>query len=81
MDAGPHRVLIGAFIPMVVPNTHRCACRLQAQIGRVLTALEANGYKENTVVVVWGDHGWHLGDTNSWCTSIFGNTFFIWGHT
>ena len=30
--------------------------RLQAQIGRVLAALESNGYKENTAVVVWGDH-------------------------
>eukprot|EP00658_Telonema_sp_P-2_P025178 TRINITY_DN20138_c0_g1_i1.p1 TRINITY_DN20138_c0_g1~~TRINITY_DN20138_c0_g1_i1.p1 ORF type:complete len:541 (-),score=105.76 TRINITY_DN20138_c0_g1_i1:398-2020(-) len=39
---------------------------LDAQVGRVLAALEANGYKENTIVLLWGDHGWHLGDTNSW---------------
>jgi membrane-anchored protein YejM (alkaline phosphatase superfamily) len=33
----------------------------------MLTALEAHGYKDNTIVLLWGDHGWHLGDTNSWC--------------
>ena len=38
-----------------------------ANVGRMLTALEAHGYKDNTVVLLWGDHGWHLGDTNSWC--------------
>jgi len=40
---------------------------IDAQIGRVLNALETYGYKDNTVVLLWGDHGWHLGDTNSWC--------------
>jgi iduronate 2-sulfatase len=40
---------------------------VDAQIGKVLTALEANGFKENTIVTLWSDHGWHLGDTNSWC--------------
>eukprot|EP00928_Gymnodinium_smaydae_P090310 TRINITY_DN74136_c0_g1_i1.p1 TRINITY_DN74136_c0_g1~~TRINITY_DN74136_c0_g1_i1.p1 ORF type:complete len:575 (-),score=19.92 TRINITY_DN74136_c0_g1_i1:130-1791(-) len=40
---------------------------IDAQIGRVLGALETYGYKDNTIVVLWGDHGWHLGDTNSWC--------------
>ena len=37
-----------------------------AQVGRVLAALETEGYKNNTIVLLWGDHGWHLGDTNSW---------------
>jgi choline-sulfatase len=32
------------------------------QVGRVLAALEASGQAENTVVVLWGDHGWHLGE-------------------
>ena len=22
---------------------------------------------DNTVTLLWSDHGWHLGDTNSWC--------------
>lgn len=39
---------------------------IDAQMGRVLDALEANGYLNNTIVVMWSDHGWHLGDTNSW---------------
>ncbi len=38
-----------------------------AQIGRVLDALAATGAGSNTVVVLWGDHGWHLGDHGMWC--------------
>lgn len=38
-----------------------------AQIGRVLEALDANQLSENTIVVLWGDHGWHLGDHSIWC--------------
>jgi choline-sulfatase len=39
-----------------------CTSFTDAQIGRVLTALEESGHAENTIVVVWGDHGWHLGE-------------------
>ena len=35
---------------------------VDAQIGRLLTALEESGQADNTIVVVWGDHGWHLGE-------------------
>ncbi|MDA7527368.1 sulfatase [Planctomicrobium sp.] len=37
-----------------------------AQIGRVLDALEASEFKDNTIVVLWGDHGWHLGEKEHW---------------
>ena len=40
---------------------------IDAQIGRVLAALEAEGLADNTIVVLWGDHGWHLGDHGMWC--------------
>ena len=38
-----------------------------AQVGRVLEALRKTGQSENTIVVLWGDHGWHLGDHGMWC--------------
>jgi len=37
-----------------------------ACVGRVLDALEQTGLAENTIVVLWGDHGWKLGDHGSW---------------
>ncbi len=39
-----------------------CTRFVDAQIGRVLDALEEEGLEENTVVVLWSDHGWHLGE-------------------
>jgi iduronate 2-sulfatase len=40
---------------------------MDAQLGRVLEALKENGFADNTVVILWGDHGWHLGDHGIWC--------------
>tara|TARA_R110002111_G_scaffold256015_1_gene322669 strand:+ start:4364 stop:5821 length:1458 start_codon:yes stop_codon:yes gene_type:complete len=36
------------------------------QVGRVLDALDASSYAKNTIVVLWGDHGWHLGEKHHW---------------
>lgn len=39
---------------------------VDAQIGRMLEALEAAGARENTIIILWSDHGWHLGDMGIW---------------
>ena len=36
------------------------------QIGRVLEALDQSPHKDNTIIVLWGDHGWHLGEKEHW---------------
>lgn len=39
---------------------------VDAQIGLLVKALEDAGVRDNTVIIVWGDHGWHLGDMGVW---------------
>lgn len=47
---------------------------VDAQIGKVLTALREKGLDKNTIIIVWGDHGWHLGDDRVWGK----HTIFDW---
>jgi len=39
---------------------------LDGQIGRVLDAYDQSPAKDNTIIVFWGDHGWHLGEKEHW---------------
>ena len=45
---------------------YACVSYMDAQVGRVLDALEKSGLRDNTIVVFWSDHGWHLGDKGMW---------------
>lgn len=40
---------------------------VDAQIGRLIKGLEENGLAKNTIIVLWGDHGYYLGDYGEWC--------------
>ncbi|MCP4456315.1 MAG: sulfatase [Planctomycetes bacterium] len=43
-----------------------CVTYADAQVGKVLDRLDTLGLRENTIVVLWGDHGWHLGEHAIW---------------
>ena len=43
-----------------------CVSFVDAQIGKVIEALEASEYSDNTVIVLWSDHGQHLGEKLHW---------------
>ncbi len=43
-----------------------CVSYVDQLVGEVLNVLETLGLAENTIVVLWGDHGWHLGEHEFW---------------
>ena len=46
---------------------YSCISYTDAQIGRVMNELETQGFVDDTVIVLWADHGWQLGEHNEWC--------------
>ena len=45
---------------------YACVSYVDAQIGRMVAAIEEKGLRDNTIIIIWGDHGWHLGEHGIW---------------
>jgi arylsulfatase A-like enzyme len=56
--AGQHRHAVQAYLA--------CIAHVDYELGRLLAALDATPKAKNTIVVLWGDHGWHLGEKQHW---------------
>jgi arylsulfatase A-like enzyme len=63
-DSGP---MEKDFMRKLIHGYYACVSYTDTQIGKVLDELERLGLAENTIVILWGDHGWHLGEHNLWC--------------
>ena len=55
---GAWRELVRAYLA--------CSSFADANVGRLIEALRKSPYSDNTIIVLWGDHGWHLGEKQAW---------------
>ena len=51
----------------LIHGYYACVSYTDAQIGKLLAELDRLELSDNTIVVLWGDHGWNLGDHTLWC--------------
>jgi arylsulfatase A-like enzyme len=51
----------------LIHGYYACVSYTDAQIGRILDELKSLGMDKNTLVILWGDHGWNLREHGLWC--------------
>ena len=64
--AGLDHVLSNEYARKIKHAYYAAASYSDAQIGLILNELKALELDQNTIVIVWGDHGWHLGEQQIW---------------
>jgi iduronate 2-sulfatase len=60
-------VLDDADTRRLIHGYYAATSYMDAQVGKVLDAMDQLQLWNKTVVMLWGDHGWHLGDHGMWC--------------
>ncbi|KPK57908.1 MAG: hypothetical protein AMK73_09655, partial [Planctomycetes bacterium SM23_32] len=63
----PTGPLSGAMARHLIHGYYACTSYVDALVGRLLAELDGLGLRQETVVVLWGDHGWNLGEHGLWC--------------
>ena len=69
IDGGDHRAVLDVgpdYWREMVRAYLACVSFVDAQAGKVLRALESSRHADNTIVVLWSDHGQHLGEKRHW---------------
>lgn len=51
----------------LIHGYYACVSYMDAQLGRVVDELDRLGLRDNTIIVMWGDHGWKLSEYSAWC--------------
>ena len=65
-DKSDKRQIDDALARQLIHGYYASTSYVDAQIGRVIAELDRLKLSENTIVVLWGDHGFHLGDLGIW---------------
>ncbi len=58
----------------LIHGYYACVSYTDAMIGRIMEELDRLDMRENTIVILWGDHGWQLGEHALWCKHANFNT-------
>ena len=51
----------------LIQGYRACISYVDAQIGKIVSTLENEGILNETIIIVWSDHGWKLGEYGDWC--------------
>ncbi|MCE5326346.1 MAG: sulfatase [Planctomycetaceae bacterium] len=54
----------------LVHGYYACVSYIDSLVGQIIAELDKLGLRDNTIVILWGDHGWFLGEHGFWCKQV-----------